>query len=215
MKNTWLTVIAGSLCLLFISMSGCSSNPATQKYADNPVAQRETLAQISTIDAILSGVYDGVVNFGTLKKYGDFGIGTFEGLDGEMLGFDGNFYQVKADGIAYHVSDSMETPFASVTFFEIDCNQDLPEGIDYEQLQDFLDGVLPTGNIFYAIKIEGMFSYMKTRSVPAQEKPSPLWLRLLRTSQLLNSMMWKEQLLGFDVPLTLPVLMYQDTISIS
>lgn len=100
MKKTWLTIVIGSLCLLFISMSGCSSNPATQKYADNPVAQRETLAQISTIDAILSGVYDGVVDFGTLKKYGDFGIGTFEGLDGEMLGFDGNFYQVKADGMA-------------------------------------------------------------------------------------------------------------------
>ena len=139
MKKAWLTVIASSLCLLFIPMSGCSSNPATQNYADNPVAQRETLAQISTIDAILNGVYDGVVDFGTLKKYGDFGIGTFEGLDGEMLGFDGNFYQVKADGIAYPVSDSMETPFASVTFFEIDCNQDLPDGIDYEQLQDFLD----------------------------------------------------------------------------
>ena len=71
MKKTWLTIVIGSLCLLFISMSGCSSNPATQKYADNPVAQRETLAQISTIDAILSGVYDGVVDFGTLKKYGD------------------------------------------------------------------------------------------------------------------------------------------------
>jgi len=173
MKRAWLTIVIGSLCLLFISMSGCSSNPATQKYADNPVAQRETLVQISTIDAILSGVYDGVVDFGTLKKYGDFGIGTFEGLDGEMLGFDGNFYQVKANGMAYAVSDSMEMPFASVTFFEVDYKQDLPEGIDYEQLQDFLDGVLPTGNIFYAIKIEGMFSYMKTRSVPAQEKPYP------------------------------------------
>ena len=173
MKKAWLTVLASSLCLLFIPMSGCSSNPTTQNYADNPVAQREILAQISTIDAILNGVYDGVVDFGTLKKYGDFGIGTFEGLDGEMLGFDGNFYQVKADGIAYPVSDSMETPFASVTFFEIDCNQNLPEGINYEQLQDFLDGVLPTSNIFYAIKIEGTFSYMKTRSVPVQEKPYP------------------------------------------
>ena len=50
-----------------------------------------------------------MVAFGTLKEYGDFGIGTFEGLDGEMIGFDGDFYQLKADGIAYPVSDSMKT----------------------------------------------------------------------------------------------------------
>jgi acetolactate decarboxylase len=90
-----------------------------------------------------------------------------------MLGFDGNFYQVKSDGLAYPVSASMKTPFASVTFFDTDSSQSLPTGINYDQLQDFLNGVLPTDNIFYAIKIEGTFSYMKTRSVPAQEKPYP------------------------------------------
>jgi len=125
----------------------------------------ETLVQISTIDAILGGVYDGVMDFRTLKEYGDFGIGTFDSLDREMVGFNGNFYQVKADGIAYPVSDSMETPFASVTFFNADYEEKLPEGTNYEQLQAILDGALPTSNIFYAIKIEGSFNYMKTRSV--------------------------------------------------
>jgi len=52
----------------------------------------ETLVQISTIDAILGGVYDGVMDFRTLKEYGDFGIGTFDSLDREMVGFNGNFY---------------------------------------------------------------------------------------------------------------------------
>ena len=200
MKKAWLAVIFSSSCLFFISMLGCSSNPATQIYADNPVAQRETLTQISTIDAILNGVYDGVVDFGTLKKYGDFGIGTFEGLDGEMLGFDGNFYQVKSDGIAYPASDSMETPFASVTFFEVDCNHDLPEGISYEQLEDFLDGVLPTGNIFYAIKIEGTFSYMKTRSVPAQEKPYPPLVEVTQNQPTFEFNDVEGTIVGFRCP---------------
>ncbi|OGO00747.1 MAG: alpha-acetolactate decarboxylase [Chloroflexi bacterium RBG_13_52_12] len=131
------------------------------------------MVQISTIDAILNGIYDGVVNFETLKKYGDFGIGTFKGLDGEMIAFDGKYYQIKADGVAYPVLDSMETPFASVTFFSADKEEELPEGIDYAQLQEYLDGNLPTDNIFYAVRIEGTFSYMKTRSVPGQEKPYP------------------------------------------
>jgi acetolactate decarboxylase len=34
-------------------------------------------------------------------------IGTFEGLDGEMVALAGNFYQTKADGVAYQVGDDM------------------------------------------------------------------------------------------------------------
>jgi len=123
------------LCLLFTAVTGCSTDSSLSKYADNPVAQRETLTQISTIDAILSGVYDGVLTYGSLKEYGDFGIGTFAGLDGEMVGLDGDFYQVKADGIAYPVSDSLETPFACVTFFDVDREEQLPRGTDYAQLE--------------------------------------------------------------------------------
>ena len=65
----------------------------------------DTLTQVSTIDAILNGLYDGVITYGELKDYGDFGIGTFAGLDGEMVALGGEFYQIKADGIAYPVND--------------------------------------------------------------------------------------------------------------
>jgi len=129
--------------------------------------------QLSTIDAILNGVYDGVMTYEKLEGYGDFGIGTFESLDGEMIAYDGQFYQIKADGKAYPVSGGMKTPFASVTFFDADEEYVLPDGIDYEGLQRFLDKTLPTENTFYAVKVKGTFSYMKTRSVPAQVKPYP------------------------------------------
>jgi len=160
-QKVYTLIIVCLLCLLFLSaaVTGCSTSVTSPEYADNLIAQREILVQISTIDALLNGVYDGVVTFETLKEYGGFGIGTFEGLDGEMVGFDGDFYQVKADGIAYPVSNSMETPFASVTFFDADSEEQLPEGMDYGHFEEFLDGILPTSNIFYAIKIEGTFSY--------------------------------------------------------
>jgi len=193
-------IIISSLCLLLVALSGCSTNIAPSEYADNPIAQRETLAQISTIDAILNGVYDGVMTFGSLKEYGDFGIGTFAGLDGEMVGFKGDFYQVKADGIAYPVSDSMETPFASVTFFEIDDEETLPKGINYEQLEGLLDGILPTANIFYAIKIEGTFSYMKTRSVPGQEKPYPPLVEVTKNQPIFEFNDVEGTIVGFRCP---------------
>jgi len=196
----YLQVIICLLCLLLTPAIGCLANTTSSEYADNPIAQRETLVQISTIDALLNGVYDGVVTFGTLKEYGDFGIGTFEGLDGEMIGFGGNFYQIKADGKAYPVSDSVETPFASVTFFDADCEEPIPEGMDYSQLEEFLDGILPTSNIFYAIKIEGTFSYMKTRSVPGQKKPYPPLAEVTKNQPIFEFSDVVGTIVGFRCP---------------
>lgn len=188
------------LCLIATVLMACFSSNTRIEYADNPVARRETLVQISTIDALISGVYDGVTTFGILKEYGDFGIGTFEGLDGEMLGFDGDFYQVKADGIAYPVSGSMETPFACVTFFDADYEAKLPAGVSYEQLQEWLDGIIPTSNIFYAIRIDGAFSYMKTRSVPGQVKPYPPLVEVTKDQPVFEFSDIEGTIVGFRCP---------------
>ena len=157
------TLLAAAILALVTITAGCSPKEA----------ERDTLMQVSTIDALLGGLYDGVLTVGDLQGYGDFGIGTFHALDGEMLGFDGTFYQVKADGTAQPVDDSTKTPFAAVTFFDTDRQAALPPGLGYEGLAGFVKDLLPTGNIFYAVRIEGTFSDMKTRSVPPQEKPYP------------------------------------------
>ena len=161
-----LNVVLIALVLTF-SLTGCTAKTA------NPLSGGDTLVQISTIDAVLNGLYDGVTDFKTLKTYGDFGIGTFQALDGEMVALDGKFYQVKADGKAYPVDDAALTPFASMTYFSPDSTLTLETGMNCPTVQAFLDKNLPTDNIFYAIKIQGTFSYMKTRSVPAQQKPYP------------------------------------------
>ena len=199
-RKVYQGIIACSLCLFLAIVTSCSTSPTSPQSANNPIAQRETLVQISTIDALLNGVYDGVVTFGTLKEYGDFGIGTFEGLDGEMVGFDSKFYQIKADGVAYPVSDSMETPFACVTFFDTDLEEQLPQGTDYEQLEKFLDGILPTKNIFYAIRIEGAFSYMKTRSVPGQKKPYPPLAEVTKNQPVFEFNNVEGTIVGFRCP---------------
>jgi acetolactate decarboxylase len=199
-QKAGIVIAVTLLCLLLPVLAGCSADGAAMDYAANPVAGRETLTQISTIDAILAGVYDGVMNYETLKGYGDFGIGTFEGLDGEMLAFDGKYYQIKADGIAYAVSGAMKTPFASVTFFEADYEETLPAGINYQGFQEFLDGVLPTENTFYAIRIDGTFSYMKTRSVPVQQKPYPPLVEVTKNQPVFEFNNVRGTLVGFRSP---------------
>ncbi|MBE3114693.1 MAG: acetolactate decarboxylase [Actinobacteria bacterium] len=173
-------ILKSLFCIVIVVIMAVYLTSCFNGYSWKSVTSSESLVQVSTIDALLNGVYDGVIDFKTLKIYGDFGIGTFDRLDGEMIGYDNEFYQIKADGKAYPVSDAMTTPFASVTFFDTDRKIRLIDGMSFEGLQEYLDGELPTDNIFYALKIEGTFSYMKTRSVPAQKKPYPLLVEVTK-----------------------------------
>jgi acetolactate decarboxylase len=132
-----------------------------------------TLVQVSTIDALLVGVYDGSMSCRELVRRGDFGIGTFERLDGEMIVLGGEVFQVKADGKVYRPSPDTRTPFAAVCAFEPGSSFEFEGPVDFEGLKRLLDGVLPNKNLFYAIRIDGAFARMKTRSVPAQQKPYP------------------------------------------
>jgi acetolactate decarboxylase len=188
------------ICLLLAVIAGCSSPPGSAQYAENPIAGRETLTQVSTINALMAGVYDGVISSGQLKGYGDFGIGTFEALDGEMVILDGQIYQVKADGVAYPVPDSLEVPFAAVTFFDSDREETVASGIDYSRFQTFLDKIIPSNNIFYAVKLEGNFSYVKTRSVPRQEKPYPVLADVTQKQSIFEFTNVSGTIVGFRCP---------------
>lgn len=133
-----------------------------------------TITQISTIDALLAGDYDGSEKTSNLTRYGDFGIGTFDRLDGEMIVLDGKVYQAKSDGRIY-TPDNITTPFASVSFFVPEITVNLEKPVTFEELEKLIDEKVPDMNIFCAVKAEGTFSKIKVRSVPAQSKPySPL-----------------------------------------
>ena len=101
-----------------------------------------TLFQTSTVDALLEGKYEGDVSFAELADRGDFGLGTFDALDGEMICLDGDFFQVKSDGLAYAVDGDARTPFAVVTLFEPDTSQTLSMPMDFEALCDYVDRVI-------------------------------------------------------------------------
>ncbi len=131
----------------------------------------DTVYQVSTIDALLMGSYEGVVSFAEVKRHGDFGIATFDSLDGEMVAVDGEFFQVKADGSVIPVTDTMTTPFATVTYFSPDLSFFLPNASNFTEFSALTTARLPSPNLFYAVRIRGDLPYVKTRSIPRQEKP--------------------------------------------
>ena len=172
--------------MLAAALTGCSQCPAEKcaPIADIPPADRDQLYQTSTITALLAGVYDGDLTCGQLVTKGDIGLGTFNALDGEMIVLDGQVYQVTITGVPVVVSDSTLTPFAAVTPFDVDITLTSTETMDLDQLKAFITANLPNDQLPYAIRIEGTFSAITTRSVPAQRPPYKPLLDVVRAGQV-------------------------------
>lgn len=134
---------------------------------------RDVLFQVSTIGALMEGNYRGVVPFGEIRKHGDFGIGTFDSLDGEMIAVNGEYFQVTADGAVLPVPDGALTPFATVTFFEPDFTFFLSRADNFSDFSRQVERSLPSKDQIYAVRIPGKFPYVRARSVPRQEEPYP------------------------------------------
>jgi acetolactate decarboxylase len=75
---------------------------------------RETIYQVSLLQGLTFGDYNGSVSVADLKKRGDIGIGTFEGLNGELIAIDGKVYRAAGDGSVEEVSDDTLIPFSNV-----------------------------------------------------------------------------------------------------
>lgn len=164
-------------------------------------ALTDGLTQVSTIEALLNGQYDGVVTLARLMELGDFGIGTFNALDGELIMDQGRAYQIPYDGRAVEPDpDKTITPFAVVTFFDVDRSLNLGPGLDYAAVVSGLESINPTANIFYAIRITGRFSTVRTRSVPKQERPYPLLKNVIRHQSIFNLKDVTGTMTGFYAP---------------
>jgi acetolactate decarboxylase len=126
------------------------------------------------VNALVEGIYEEAISFTEVKKHGDFGIGTFNDLDGEMLMLDGKIFQINSAGRVNVIPDEARTPFACVTFYKPISYDRLEQETTYPEFLKWLDALLPSQNLFYAIRMDGTFAYVKTRSVPKQENYRPL-----------------------------------------
>jgi acetolactate decarboxylase len=136
-------------------------------------AEREphVLFQASTIGALLEGAYDGDLSFAELAEHGDLGLGTLNGLDGEMIAVDGRFYRADVDGVVTEVGPEERTPFAVVTRFEPSIERRIEEPLEHEQLLARLDELIPASAASCAVRLDGRFAWVRARSVPRQSPP--------------------------------------------
>jgi acetolactate decarboxylase len=135
---------------------------ALSQYLGVPV---HTLFQVSISGALVAGVYDREVSVKSILKHGDFGLGTFANLDGEMVVLDGRAYQVQGTGRVSEAGPDAGAPFAVVTRFSPQTDVETEPVASFKDLEDRCDRYRNSGNIFYAVRLDGRFSRVRTRAV--------------------------------------------------
>ena len=182
-------ILIPALALLML-ITGCATAP------------KNTLMQVSTIDALLAGVYDGQMTTGELLTHGNFGIGTFDALDGEMIVLDGTVYQALADGTVHVMPTDTTTPFAAVVNFDADQVADIDSygEMNYSSFQTVVDEMEPNQNLFIAIRFDDVFPTMKVRSVPGQKKPYPPLADVVKYQAVFEYTNVTGTVLGFRCP---------------
>ena len=157
--------------------------------------------QVATISSLLAGGYDGDTTVGEMLRHGDFGLGTFNGVDGEMMVLDGRVYRGTTDSRAHLAARSERTPFAVVVAFHPQASMPVGAGQSLEQLQAALDALPCSASRIFAVRIDGRFQSMQVRSEPKQTQPYQPLAEVIRETQVINTLGEVDgTLIGFRFP---------------
>jgi acetolactate decarboxylase len=159
-----------------------------------------SLFQVSTLPALVSGIYDGEVTLKQLLTHGNFGIGTFNGLSGEMIIINGNVYQVTATGAVQTPLLSVMVPFAVITTFESTNRMTISDTVPITTVCARIDSCIRSKNLFYAVKITGNFDSITTRSVLGQDRPYPLMTEVIKYQSIFPMSAKTGTIVGFRCP---------------
>ncbi len=150
--------------------------------------------QVSVINALMLGQYDGLMGIPEMLRYGDFGVGTLDHLDGELTVLDGTAYQVRGDGKVLEVGPERLDSFVSVTSYEPDGSFSAPAVGSLVELEAHLNKLIPQKNNFVAVRVEARFATLTLRSVHRQEPPYPPLAEVAKSQSV-----WTHENLEWDL----------------
>jgi acetolactate decarboxylase len=130
--------------------------------------------QVSTISSLLAGGYDGDTTVAELLRHGGFGLGTFNGVDGEMMVLDGRVYRGTVDGHAHAVAATALTPFAVVVAFSPQGSAPVAAGQSLEQLEAALDALPYSASRVLGRASTGVFEPSRCAASPNSSLPIAL-----------------------------------------
>jgi acetolactate decarboxylase len=157
-----------------VRVGGNESAAITAALAEYLGTSVHTLFQVSTSGALVAGISAGAVSVKTVLDHGDFGLGTFAHLDGEMVVLDGRAYQVQGGGRVSQAPPKARAPFAVVTRFAPQIDGEVGPFATLAALKARCDSFRNSRNIFYAFGLDGRFSRIRTRAVNPSRKGAHL-----------------------------------------
>lgn len=165
-----------------------------------PLQNNDVLFQASSLTSLVNGSYQGKMTVHDLLNHGNFGLGAVEYMDGELVCLDAACYRVTTDGMAHELSPESKVAFASLVFFKPDKTFGISEQQNFTGLQKYLDDKLMAKNDIFAIKIDGFFSDITTRTVHKQDKLYVPLSEVVANQTISHLYNTRGTLVGFYVP---------------
>lgn len=162
--------------------------------------QRHAIFQTSVMSALLDGVYDGDLTIAELLTHGDFGLGTFDALDGELLVLESVPFQLTAGGGARRARPDQTTPFAVVTTFVPHLTFTPSAGATRAEVAEQTVARLPSHNLLYGVRMTGRFRRVTTRTVVRQTKPYRPLVEVTRGEPVVEHLDVDGIVAGFRTP---------------
>ncbi|CAJ1228182.1 acetolactate decarboxylase [Lactiplantibacillus xiangfangensis] len=163
------------------------------------MAATDKIFQHGTLGLLVPGLFDGTITAGELLTHGDTGIGTLDGLNGEVIIINGHAYQAREDGQVREIAADETLPFASVHFEK----PDISAPIEATNQADFETQVVRDyrlRNVFAAIRIDGTFKTIKTRVAPRQQPPYKTLVQATATQPEFSGEHVQGTIVGYYAP---------------
>lgn len=142
--------------------------------------------QVSTLHALVAGYTRGVITVRELESQGSVGLGTFEGVDGEMIMLDGACYRARHDGSVARPEPNTGVPFASVAAVDGGTAFNLGEAPGIGALEHRLTCRLDETfalNSMHVVVVDGTFNSVSARSESAYHAEHVTLKDMLATTQ--------------------------------
>lgn len=144
--------------LLTLNLSGCASS----------FDLSDGMKQYSTYSLLKKGYIQGNVTFNDLKGYSDFGIGATSGINGSITVNRNKGYVNTSGKSLQSISRNQTISFGVFTKFDTGRSYSLLNQRSRQDVEDYIDGKIPTNNHYYAIRIQGEFQRIVLRNYSAK-----------------------------------------------
>lgn len=139
--------------------------------------------QLQLAHVLLDGGFDGVATLAEALAGGDHGLGTVDRLDGELVVVDGEPWRVDSEGRADLMPLETRTPFVVVSTLDNPRTVRLRD-VGRAEVAAAIEDLVDDAGAVVSVRLEGAFSSVLVRSVPAQEPPYRPYAEVCATDEV-------------------------------